>query len=154
MVDSWYCRDRVVPEGMSQVSRQSEVGNHKRRSLNSRLSSGTSAGTFTCPAGPYRNCRGEAGTKNGPNWYFVPFKKGVRKLILTFRTWDLVDAILCAIRQSACNNGLLGSKRVDVYVSQARWQQLKNMSADALVGFIISFPKICIATFSAATKTS
>jgi len=25
IVDSWYCLDRVVPEGMSQVSRQSEV---------------------------------------------------------------------------------------------------------------------------------
>jgi len=52
MVDSWYCLDRVVLEGMSQVSRRSEVGNHKRRSLNTRLSSGTSAtsaGTFACP---------------------------------------------------------------------------------------------------------
>jgi len=46
------------------------------------------------------------------------------------------------------------SVALDVHVSQARWQQLKNMSADALVGFIISFPKVCIATFSAATKTS
>jgi len=36
MVDSWYCLDRVVPEGMSQVSGRSEVGNHKRRSLNTR----------------------------------------------------------------------------------------------------------------------
>jgi len=43
---------------------------------------------------------------------------------------------------------------LDVYVSQTRWQQLKNTSADALVGFIISFPKIFNATFSAATKTS
>ena len=25
MVDSWYCLDQVVPEGMSQVSRRSEV---------------------------------------------------------------------------------------------------------------------------------
>jgi len=41
-----------------------------------------------------------------------------------------------------------------VHVSQASWQQLKNMSADALVGSIISFPKVCNATFSAATKTS
>jgi len=39
---------------------------------------------------------------------------------------------------------------LDVHVSQARWQQLKNMSADALVGSIITFPKICNATFSAA----
>ena len=37
-------------------SGRSEVGNHKRRSLNTWLSSGTSAGTFACPAGPYRKC--------------------------------------------------------------------------------------------------
>ena len=43
---------------------------------------------------------------------------------------------------------------LDVYVSQARWQQLKNMSADALIGSIFSFPKVCNATFSGATKTS
>jgi len=48
---------------------------HKRRALNTQLSSGTSAGTFACPAGPYRNCRGEAGTKNEPKWYFVPVQK-------------------------------------------------------------------------------
>ena len=48
---------------------------HKQRALNTRLSSGTSAGTFACPKGPYRNCRGEAGTKNEPKWYFVPVQK-------------------------------------------------------------------------------
>jgi len=36
---------------MSQVWRRSEVGKHKQRSLNTRLSSGTSAGTFACPRG-------------------------------------------------------------------------------------------------------
>ena len=30
----WNCLDRVVPEGMSQVFRRLEVGNHKRRTLN------------------------------------------------------------------------------------------------------------------------
>jgi len=48
---------------------------HKRRTLNTRLSSGTSAGTFACSAGPYTNGKGEAGTKNEPNWYFVPDQK-------------------------------------------------------------------------------
>jgi len=33
MVDSWYCLDRIVPERMTQVSRRSEVGNHKRRTV-------------------------------------------------------------------------------------------------------------------------
>ena len=48
---------------------------HKRRALNTRLSSGTSAGTFVCPAGPYTKCWDEAGTKNEPKWYFVPVQK-------------------------------------------------------------------------------
>ena len=30
---------------------------HKQRALNTRLSSGTSAGTFACPAGPYAGRR-------------------------------------------------------------------------------------------------
>jgi len=34
MVDSCNCLDWVVPEGMSQVWRRSEVGNHKQRTLN------------------------------------------------------------------------------------------------------------------------
>ena len=48
---------------------------HKRRAINARLSSGISAGTFACPVGPYRNCRGEADTKNEQKWYFVPLQK-------------------------------------------------------------------------------
>ena len=36
---------------------------HKRRALNTRLSSGTSAGTFAVSAGPYRNYHAKAGTK-------------------------------------------------------------------------------------------
>jgi len=57
------------------VSRQLEFRNNRRRTLNTRLSSGTSAGTFACPAGPYRNCRGEASRKNDQNLYFVPNEK-------------------------------------------------------------------------------
>ena len=45
MVDSWYCLGRVVLERMRQVSKRSKVGNHKRHTLNTRLSSGTSAHT-------------------------------------------------------------------------------------------------------------
>jgi len=45
MLDSCCCLDRVVPDGMSQVWRRSEVENHKRRTPNTRLSSGTSEHT-------------------------------------------------------------------------------------------------------------
>ena len=75
MVDSWYCLDRFVPEGISQVSRRSEVGNTKRSSLNTRLSSGTSAGTFAVTTGPYRNYHAKAGTKNEPWHVFGTFQK-------------------------------------------------------------------------------
>jgi len=33
MADSWCCLDCIVPERMSQVSRRSEVGHHKRRTV-------------------------------------------------------------------------------------------------------------------------
>jgi len=45
MVDLCCCLNRVVAEGMSQVWRRSEVGNHRWRTLNTRLSSGTSEHT-------------------------------------------------------------------------------------------------------------
>jgi len=48
---------------------------HKRRALNTRLSSGTSAGTFAVSAGPYRNYQDETGTKNEPGRFFVPVQK-------------------------------------------------------------------------------
>ena len=50
---------------------------HKRRALNTQLSSGTgtSAGTFACPAGPYRNCRGEARTKKRTKVVFCTSSK-------------------------------------------------------------------------------
>ena len=94
MVDSWYCLDRVVPEGMSQVSRRLEVGNHIRRTFHTSTSSGTSflssflktqpnhwtkrmasAGTFAVSAGPYIIYHADAGTKNEPYKIFVPVQK-------------------------------------------------------------------------------
>jgi len=51
------------------------VCTHKRRALNTRLSFGTSAGTSAVSEGPYINYRTEAGTKNEPDTYFVPFQK-------------------------------------------------------------------------------
>ena len=45
---------------------------HKRRALNTRLSSRTSAGTFAMSAGPYINYQAEAGTKIEPDTFFIP----------------------------------------------------------------------------------
>ena len=55
---------------------------HKRRALNTRLFSGTSAGTFAASAGPYRNYQAKAlaGTKNAPDTFFVPVQKKVWKI--------------------------------------------------------------------------
>jgi len=48
---------------------------HKRRALNSWLSSGTSLGTFAVSAGPYRNYQAEVGAKNESDTFFVPVQK-------------------------------------------------------------------------------
>jgi len=48
---------------------------HKQRTLNTRLSCSTSAGTFAVSAGPLRNYQAEAGTKNEPDTFFVPVQK-------------------------------------------------------------------------------
>ena len=48
---------------------------HKRRALNTRLSSGTSARTFAVSAGPYRKHQAQEGTKNEPDTFFVPVQK-------------------------------------------------------------------------------
>jgi len=48
---------------------------HKWRTLNTRLSSGTSAGSFAVSVGPYRNYQAEAGTKNDPDTFLVPVRK-------------------------------------------------------------------------------
>jgi len=89
MVDTWYCLDRFVPEGTSQVSRRLKVGNTKQRSLNTRLSSGTSAGTFAVSAGPYRN------------WHVfnTSSKKGLENRSSRFKPEDL-DAFSSFLRGS------------------------------------------------------
>jgi len=48
---------------------------HNRRALNTRLSSGTSVGTFAVSAGPYTNYHNEADTKNEHDTYCVPVQK-------------------------------------------------------------------------------
>ena len=114
MVDSSYCLDWFVPEGISQVSRRSEVGNTKQRSLNTRLSSGTSAGTFAVSAGPYRNYHVKVGTKNKPWHVFGTISKKGLKIdhhVLNLRTLDFlfqgVQVHLSSIHLNLENSSLL-----------------------------------------------
>jgi len=59
---------------------------HKRRVLNTRLSSGTAAGTFAVSAGPYIDYQNEQVRKTNLTRILYHFKKKFRKSILTFRT--------------------------------------------------------------------
>jgi len=88
MVDSCYCLDRVVPEGMSQVWRRLEVENHLRHTLNIRLSSGNSEHTSSSSRNaPGRIIRLDSFwywnklkmkptylEKNLPNYFYVGFR--------------------------------------------------------------------------------
>jgi len=86
MVDSSYCHGLVILSGPGR-SGGDEPGVeaiqgcvHKRRALNTQLSSGTSAGTFAVSAGPYRKYQAALGTKNEPDTFFVPVQKKGWKL--------------------------------------------------------------------------
>jgi len=81
MVDMWYCLDRVVPDRMSQVWRRSEFGNHKRRTLNTRLSSGTSEHTSSSS----RNVPGRM-IRSDLFWY-----RNKIKMKPTYRDKNLLD---------------------------------------------------------------
>ena len=90
MVNSWYCLDRVVMDRMSQVWRWSEVGNHKRRSLNTRLSSGTSANT---------SCR----SRNAPGRrirYDLFWYRNNLKMKPTYREKNLLDYLFGGFRST------------------------------------------------------
>jgi len=88
MVDSLHCLDRVVPERTSQVSRWSEVGNHKRCTHHTQQSSGTSEGTFAVSAGPGINYRAEQ--IRIEQVFCTRSEERVWKSVLTFGTQDLV----------------------------------------------------------------
>jgi len=90
MVDSWYCLDRVVPERMSQVWKRSEARNHKRRSLNTRLSSGTSANT-SCRS---RNAPGRM-IRSDLFWYGNNLK-----MKPTYREKNLLDYLFGGFRST------------------------------------------------------
>jgi len=90
MVDSSSCLDQVVPERMSQVWRRSEVRNHERRSLNTRLSSGTSANT-SCRS---RNAPGRM-IQSDLFWYGNNLK-----MKPTYREKNLLDYLLGGFRST------------------------------------------------------
>jgi len=87
---TWHCLDRVVPEGMSQVWRRSEVGNHKRRTLNPQLSSGTYEHTSSSS----RNVPGRMIRTN-----FFSYWNNV-KMKPTYRGMNLADYLIGGFRST------------------------------------------------------
>jgi|AntRauMFilla1563_2_1112583.scaffolds.fasta_scaffold14450_1 hypothetical protein len=88
--DSYFCLDWVVPKGMSQVWRRLEVGNHKRRTLNTRLSSGTSEHTSSSSRNaPGRMLRSDLFCY----WYKLKMK-------LTYREKNLQDYLFGGFRST------------------------------------------------------
>ena len=101
--DSYFCLDWVVPKGMSQVWRRLEVGNHKRRTLNTRLSSGTSEHTSSSSRNaPGRMLRSDLFCY----WYKLKMK-------LTYREKNLQDYLFGGFRSTLkskkCENERCGS---------------------------------------------
>ena len=103
MLDAWYCLDRVVPEGMSQVRRRSEVGIHERRTLNTWLSFGTSEHTSSSSRNvPGRMIRSDFfwywnkikmkptyREKNLPDWFFGRFRS-----MIWFNLLSLLETVV------------------------------------------------------------
>ena len=98
---------------MSQVWRRSEVGNHKRRSLNTRLSSGTSANT---------SCRSRNAPGRMIRWDLFWYRNNL-KMKPTYRKKILLDYLLGGFRSTLIKGGpepleneinkILGLKRED-----------------------------------------
>jgi len=130
MVDSWYFLDRVVPERMSQVWRRSEVRNHKRSSLKTRLSSGISANTScTSRNAPGRMIRSDLflygnnlkikptyREKNLPDYLFGEFRSTLKRfLFFDFRRgWN-------NRRLTAASGRIFGKKLNKHKIYQANW---------------------------------
>ena len=117
------------------------------------------AGGKQKPVSPGAAYRAASTNSESPYW-----RRGV---VLPQEPLDLFGMPLQIVRSARSHGGhpddlvevpefhlIIMGVALDVHVSQARWQQLKNMSALIAIGSIISFPKVYNATFSAATKTS
>jgi len=79
-------------------NRKSE--NRKRRTLNTRLSSGTSAGTVYVPLGLVEMIDRNRYEKRSEQVFCTRSKKRVRESVLTFRTQDLVDFVFEGFRST------------------------------------------------------
>jgi len=109
IVEPCYCLDRVVSDGMSRISRRSEVGNTKRRILHNWQASGTSVVTFACPACPDTNGWAGESTKNWAEQLFCTrSKKGSENRSLHFRNqsfWNVPDFLSKGLRSTLLIKG-------------------------------------------------
>jgi len=80
---------------------------HNWRAINTRLSSGTTAEIFACPVGPWRNLKGEAGTKKIADMIFVSAHKKGWIINIHVSTKDLVYFVFERFRSTLNINGPL-----------------------------------------------
>jgi len=86
MVDSWYCLDWVVQEGMSQVSRRSEVAYINGAPSSPGYLLALLRELLQCPRALTEITKPKQVRKMNLTHFSYQFKKRVGKSILTFRT--------------------------------------------------------------------
>jgi len=111
VVDSWYCLDQTVPEGMSQVSRRSEVAYINGAPSTPGYLLALLRELSQCLWALTQITKPKQVRKMNLTRFLYQFKKRVRKSILTFRTYDLVDFFFNGSR-STLNLGLGRGLRV------------------------------------------
>jgi len=90
MVDSWYCLDRVVPEGMSQISRQSKVAYINSAPWTPGYLLALLRELSQCPRALTEITVSQQVRKMNLTRLLYHFKKRVGKSILTFRTVNFI----------------------------------------------------------------
>ena len=86
MVDWWYCLDQVVPEGMSQVSRRSEVAYISGAPSTPGYLLALLQELSQCPRALTEITKPKQVRKMNLTRFWYQLKKRVGKSILTFRT--------------------------------------------------------------------
>jgi len=86
MVDSWYCLDRVVPEGMSQVSRRLEIVYINGAPSTPGYLLALLRELSLCPRALTEISKPKQVRKMNLTRFLYQFKKRVGKSILMFRT--------------------------------------------------------------------